>query len=403
MIKLYTAFTNELDDPKAAIREIIKQLKLNETMLKNSVGIVQFHLEFIQTGIYQALVEALPFELVGCVTTSVGVNGQYGDFALSVALITSDDVKFTVRTFQNFDKKPREKIADELTLLFTELSESEKPKMVFSFMPLLQEFSGDDLVAVVNALPKSFPLFGTIALNGVNYGDGPEAFLVSNGMNYSHTIMAFVALYGDFEPKFRVTTSFDFEETFGEVAEITDSDGAVLKKVNGMAAVDFLIKQGGITDRSEITGDTNVVSSIPSILTRKDGTKVARAFLGIVDGDPDYVFSAGHLEVGSKISFSCLDGEKTLLSAEKLITEISASNERNFIAFSCAARAWSFGSQYLDEVKKIALWSDEYRKRNTPIEYSISYSAGEICPVLNEKGELVNTLHNFTLISCSFG
>ena len=399
MVKLYAAFTKELDNPEAAVREITEQLKPSETVLKNAVGIVQFYYEYTETGVYEALVEALPFDLVGCATTSIGASGRYGDLAMSVTLITSDDVNFTVRTFHDMDKKSREIITEETTLLFAELSKSEKPKMVLSFMSMYQHFSGDDLIAAADALPETLPLFGTLAFSDEGR---QEANVVVSGGEISSNIMAFIAFYGNFEPKFRIHTAFDYDEAFGEDAEITDADGAVLKTVNGMSSVDFLIKQGVITDRSVITGDTNVVGSIPAILTRQDGSKVARAFLGLVDGEPDYVYSAGHIDVGSKISFSCMDSEKTLLGAEKLMTDISASNERNFIAFSCAARAWSFGSLYLDEVKKMAQSYEKYRKTNMPIEYCISYSAGEICPIVNMNGKLVNALHNYSLISCSF-
>jgi len=397
MIKIYAAFTKELDDPEAAVREITEQLRPSETVLKNAVGIVQFYYEYAETGVYQAIVDALPFDLVGCATTSIGVSGRFGDLALSVTLITSDDVNFTVRSLKDTNKKSREKITDELILLFGELSAGEKPKMVLSLLPVLHHFSGDYLVEAVNMLPEQFPLFGTLASS-----DESEFNLVASGSEISTDIMAFVAFYGNFEPKFHIHTSLDSEETFGEVAEITDADGALLKAVNGMPAVGFLVKQGVITDRSVITGDTNVVSTIPVILTRKDGTKVARGFSDIDDENPDYVFLAGHLEIGSKMSFSFLDSENVLSSAEKLVAEICESNERNFIAFSCAARASALGSQYLDEVKKFAQCYDKYRKMNMSIEYCISYSGGEICPVVNNNGEFVNTLHNYSLISCSF-
>ena len=399
MIKLYTAFTNEIDNPEAAVREIKDQLNLSENLLKNAVGIVQLYYEYVETGVYMALVNALPFDIVGCVSTSIGVSGHYGDFILSVSLITSDDIKFSTSVFQDTDKKSRKEITHELTSLFAELSESEKPKMVLSFMPILQQFSGDDLVSAANALPEPYPLFGILALNAENK---PETNFVLNGARISPDIMSFVAFYGDFEPKFRIITSLDNEETFGDAVEITDSDGPVLKTVNGMPSVDFLIKQGIINNDSMVTGDANVVGTIPAVLTRKDGTKIVRAFLGIVDENPDYVFAAGNLEVGSKISFSFLDGDKTLLSAEKFMTEIHASNERNFIAFSCAGRAWSLGSKYLEELKKITQISDEYRERNMPVEYCVSYAAGEICPVMDENGKLVNTFHNYSLVSCSF-
>ncbi|MDR2694924.1 MAG: hypothetical protein LBC79_00900, partial [Deltaproteobacteria bacterium] len=115
MIKLYTALTKEIDDAAAAVGEIIGQLKPEENALKNTIGIVQFHHEFAETGVYQAIVEALPFEVVGCVSTFIGICGQYGDFSLSVTMLASDDVNFSIRTLEDLDTKPREQIFQEIT------------------------------------------------------------------------------------------------------------------------------------------------------------------------------------------------------------------------------------------------------------------------------------------------
>jgi hypothetical protein len=45
LIKLYTAFTKEIDG-KAAVREICEQLNPAENALKNTIGIMHFYCEF---------------------------------------------------------------------------------------------------------------------------------------------------------------------------------------------------------------------------------------------------------------------------------------------------------------------------------------------------------------------
>jgi hypothetical protein len=398
MIKLYTAFTSEIDNPEAAVAEVLEQLKPDKAMLKNSVGIIHFYYEFTETGVYQALAEALPFDVVGCASASIGVSGKYGDLALSVTLITSDDVDIRVDTYKNANGKSRDAMSGELTALFADISAKERPKLVLSFMPMMQHFSGDDLIASSDALSEPLLLFGTIAM--IIKDERSTNIVVSNDV-ISNDILVFVSFYGEFEPKFTVVTSLGEggdSETFGR-AIVTESEGAVLKAVNGISAVDFLVKQGIITEDRKY--DTDAVSAVPALLTRKDGTRVVRAFLGAVD-ETDYIFSAGNIENGAEISFFCLNGEKTIKSAEHAMNDILASKERSFIAFSCAGRAWSLGSNYLNELRKISEIYEAAKKTNAAGEYCVSYSAGEICPAVNRNGEFVNTLHNYTMIFCSF-
>ena len=397
MIQIYTAFTREIDDPEEAVREIIEQIKPAENMLANTIGIVQFHHEFAETGVYQAIAGALPFEIVGCATSFISTNDQYGEFSLAVTMLTADDVNFSVWTLENADAKSREQIFDEITQISAGMCVRETPKMVMPFLSQLTHFSGDDLITMVNALRNPFPLFGTIAFSEENKKGNN---IVVQGGKISCDMYAFAAFYGDLEPTFRVTTSFDYDENLGDTAEISDAEGPVLKAVNGIPTAEYLRKKGLLNEAS-ISGNWSVWV-VPAIMTRLDGSKVARAFLGVVPGTND-IYSAGALEMGAKISFAYMNREKTLSSAERLLEQIDAANENNIIAFSCAARSWSLDSQYLAEINKIAECADKYRqKNNVPLNYCVSYSAGEICPLLNDNGELVNTLHNYTLISCSF-
>ena len=398
MIQLYTALTSEVDDADAAIRDIIEQLKPSERLLKNSFGLVHFYYEYVDTGVYQALADALPFPLVGCATTAVGAGGRYGDLSLSVAMFTSDDVEFTICTHQTVSLTDRNQLIEDVSGLLSGLCKDRQPKLVLSVLPLLTHFSGDDLVTAGGALPVPVPLFGTIAYSAEAT---PETNYVVCGGDVSSTQMVYVAFYGNVHPEFRIVTSLDHDETFGTDAVITDSDKSVLKTVNGMSAVEFLEKQG-ILKAKEISKIETVIAAIPAIFTRADGTKIVRAFIGVADDAPGCLFSAGNLETGAKLTFSCLDGPMTLESARNMLTQLNDAGECSFIAFSCAARSWSLGAQTLDEFKAIADLSAQYEVQGAPIQYCVSYAGGEICPTRNESGALVNTLQNYTLIACSF-
>ena len=392
MIKLYTAFTKEIDNSQKAVEEIIEQLNPEKNKLKNTIGIIYFYYEFVETGTYQAIVDAMPFEVVGCLSSYVEASGQYGDVALSVTMITGDDVHFSVRTLDDPEAKTHEQIVDEVTQICKDFCVQGKPKLVMPFMTLQQNFSGDSLAATVNALPESFPLFGTISFNMENT-TGPH-FVSGNG-KISSNMHVFVAFYGDFEPKFRVTSSFVFDDSFGDSVEITEAEDTVLKKVNGIPALQHLKRQGMITSDNIVTGAYGIWA-IPAILTFPDGTRVVRSFVGVVEGT-EHIHSTGEMSVGAKIKFANLDGEKTLASATKLFKELCDTKENGVIAYSCAARAWSLGTKFSGEMQKVAECVNEF---NPSMNYSLTYSGGEICPVIDNSGKLVNVLHNCTLVSC---
>jgi hypothetical protein len=76
--------------------------------------------------------------------------------------------------------------------------------------------------------------------------------------------------------------------------------------------------------------------------------------------------------------------------------ELAQSAEDNFLMYSCAVRAFSLGIENMKELKTIDSILGSRKK------YMISYSGGEICPVLTKDGTFKNRFHNVTLICCSF-
>ena len=398
MIKVYTAFTKEIDDVEAAVREILEQLNPSENALKNTVGIIHFYYEFIETGVCQAIIDALPFELAGCVSSYTATDKAYGDVSLSITMLTSDEIDFSIRVIEDVDTKTREQITEEVKKMCIELCEKEKPKMIMPYIPPLQQYGGDDLITTVNSLPEQVPLFGTISFNTENIN---KQNYVAGGGKIS-SAFAFVALYGNVEPHFNITTAFAFEESFGGSAKITDSEGLVLKKINDISALRYLKEQGMITVDNQVSGGAAAVWAVPAILTYPNGVKIVRAFLEIVEGT-EYIVSTGPMENGTEIRFAFLDGDKTLASAEQLMNDLSKSKKNGIIAYSCAARAWSLGTKYFAEAQKIAECAKNYLSdHDNPLTYSVAYSGGEICPILDNDGKLVNALHNYTLATCSF-
>ncbi|MCL2078167.1 MAG: FIST C-terminal domain-containing protein [Oscillospiraceae bacterium] len=397
MVKVYTAMTTEIDDPQAAVKEIREQLNPEKNALKNTVGIVNFYHEFAETDTLQAIADALPFESAGCVSSYIGAGGMCGDIALSVTMLTSDDAYFSINAIENLRDKTGEQIGEEFTRLCADLYAEEKPQMVIPFLPLANHFTGDNLVEIANGLPESVPLFGTIAYNMEGVENAHYVYV--NGKASAQTF-AFIALYGNVNPKFHYTNAFIYDNSFGDIAEVSDAENTILKAINGITALEYLKKKGMITDENNVAYWTSGV--IPAILTYPNGTKIVRQFLGVVEGT-EYIHATGFMKSGAKIEFANIDGDKTLLSAEKILGEMYEAKSDNTIMFSCAGRAWSLGVNFIGEAEKIAECVNNHRQNNnSDFNYCLSYSGGEILPVWDNDGKLVNTLQNYTLIACTF-
>jgi hypothetical protein len=395
MIKMYTAFTDQIDDPDAAAKEICAQLQPEKNMLKNALGIAIFYNEYAESGVLGKISSALPFDVVGASSSFTGARGKSGEFALAVTMVTSDDVFFETGSIVSEGKKTEE-IAGELKEIYGGFLAKGKPKLVLAYLAAHPHFSGDDLVDVTNEISEDIKLFGSLAWN-------TEALSAKNYVAFNESaspyIMSFAAFYGEFEPCFRIATALDHKALIQEAAEVTDAEGSVLKAVNGISALDYLVKVGVVEEGKGI----EQMFAIPAIVIYKNGARVARAILESLPGGSKDVLAAGSIPIGSKISFSLLNGEHTISTTAETIKYFEGANVQSSLNYSCAARSWALGTQYFAELEIYADYCQSLYKSGKSANYILGYSAGEICPVIDQNGKSVNCLHNYSLISCILG
>ena len=91
---MFSAFTEEIDDVDAAISEILGQLDLEHSLMKNSVGILHCYHEFIDSGVIKALSKKLPFDIIGITVPYVRMPGKASSMGLMLNILTADDVNF---------------------------------------------------------------------------------------------------------------------------------------------------------------------------------------------------------------------------------------------------------------------------------------------------------------------
>lgn len=383
MLKVYTAFTEEIDDAELAVKEILEQIKPNENLLKNSVGIMNFYSEFAESGTAKAICDALPFEVLGCSALACGTSGKSSLMNLSLMVITSDDTEFSLMRSKSL-------LGGDLSSIGNAYEEAKgrlsgDPKLILAFFPLIFELGGDTLLEEFNRVVGGVPVFGTLSSD--HLPDYSSSVIFING-EYAKGDMAAVIMAGNVNPRFIVKAVSD-KKLQRQRTVITDSDKSLLKGVNNIAPLEYM-KTLGLTTGNGIEG----MNTIPFIVDFKDGTTpIARAMYNITD--EGNIFCGGIMPVGGTLAVGSLEAADILETSQNTVNQILNLGEVNgVLMFPCLGRCAVLGTDMLAEFRSI----EEFAGGKFP--YILAYSGGELCPVYNEKGETFNRFHNFTMIAC---
>ena len=383
MIRSLVAHTFEVDDIDIAVSEILAQLDVGGSLLKNSVGIVTCHCDFLYSGVVKALSGKLPFDVVGISSLASAVKGRSGLDILTVCVLTSDDVTFSVALTDSLAEKQREPIEKAYAAA---AKEQGAPALALAYGPLLEHISGNTFVNEMTRVSGGVPLFGTLSCDHTPAFN--EASVIYNG-EYYRDRMALVLLYGPVTPRF-FCIAISPENAQNQKGLITSATGNVIHTVNGIPAMEYLESIGLHKEDLKISG------SFPLVIDYNDGGQpVGRGIYTVADnGD---VYCGGDAPVNASLSTAILNDEDVLRSAGKLAESIcSQGGTGALLLLSCISRSLLLGTDPLGEVEKL----DSIIGGKIP--YHMSYSGGEICPVYTDNGSTANRFHNFTLIACAF-
>ncbi|AEF80135.1 FIST C-terminal domain-containing protein [Leadbettera azotonutricia] len=401
MLKIYTAYTTELDDVDGALAEIIARIDLNG-LAKNSVGLISCYSEFIDTGIIAALSEKLPFDIIGATTMASSSGrgphplgsveapdsaGNYGMYSLGLTVLTSDDTCFQTAisaplTPGGYEESLSTAYHDALGKLPGD------PSLIFAFLPLVSDFSTSGVVESLNVLCKGVPIFGTVS------GDvtltQENCYTLRNGQGEKRAA-ALLLIHGAVNPRF-IVSSLPDKNIGRQKAVVTESEGCLVKKVNGVTLLEYL-KDMGIVPR--ISSGIGTVKE-PFMVDYGNGSKrvALRAHNILENGDA--LFS-GPMPQGVTFSIGQVDRDGIIGTAQEALHKILEDGDaQGAVIFTCMSRYIMLTPNKDDEMKTI----QEYLGGKIP--YAHSYSGGEICPVYGEDGKTYNHLHGYSFVACVF-
>ena len=383
-MKLINAKTLELDDPVAAVAEILDQLDLAGNALKNSVGFLTCSFEFVESGIVKSVCEALPFDVAGCTTLANANNSDGGTMLLCLSVLTADDCQFAAAVTNPLKNGLEAEVGASAQKAAASLGEP--TKMALAFLPMFG-VGGEIMLTALDKALQGAPIFGTVACD-FDTASYSNTYVIYNGQFYKDCL-SFLLVSGNVNPKFVVTSTSE-QNLRKQEAVITSSKGHLLRAVNGITAKDYFESIGLIAGKG-IEG----MSSIPFVVDYNDGTQaVSRAIYGL--NEDGSAVCGGLMPEGGTLYIGRMDEEDILLTAETSSKTLLLKEELNgVIMFPCLGRNMVLAIDPMAEINTVrSIFGDA-------APWHLAYSGGECCPVYGICGNLKNRFHNFTFIGCA--
>jgi hypothetical protein len=390
MNQTYVAYTDEIDDVEVAVASIRAQLADCPSAEGHTLGILACHPEFVHSGVVEALLEAMPFPVVGMTTSCLGASTLAGEdtdlsegaLRLTLMVLSGDDVRFDI-----VQSGPLAADTDLPAVTSRMLAGRDTPAMLLLFTPAHSTVPGDALCSAVSHAMPGVPLFGGVGVDdSALYNEDCFAIAPEGSLQGAFLI---VLMYGISAPSF-YTASVPTERMMGGSWLVTASEGSLLREVNGRPVIEFL-EEFGLT-RS--LAEDGALTSL-SLIVEEPGKPPYSHTMLAVDADGS-LLCGGWMPQNSEIRLARFE-KAAMLSAAETLLETALSGSRRPVAllvWCCATRAAVLGDDTLAEIRLL-------RQAAGDIPFILAYAGGEICPGVGENGQVFNQFHNQSFTLCA--
>lgn len=403
MIKILNSYTQEQDEPGKAVQEILESLDIKNSLLKNTVALLFCHVRCIETGVMEAVIKSLPFDVLGCTSQYFGlpvIGGVSADaiesgIVLTVTIITSDDIDFSMGISRPLNKENVEDSIKELYRCADSSSSglsAEPPVLVFAFPPTIASVSGDIMTKILNRACGGIPIFGSLALDIQNYTRQPKTIFKNSVESGAFSDRMVLLLFrGPLKPQF-FSSFFPKESILSWDAVITKAEGNRIVSINNRPALSFIEDLGFSTN-----GIHESVMVFPLVIEYPYNNETNVVVLMDIDPDGQLICSM-NVQAGGVLNIGAITADSVLESARTIAQELKKAWRGNgFIMFSCFLRNIVLGGSSQAEFESVRQELDGYSG-----SWLFLNSGGELCPDYKENGETVNQFHQYALIACQF-
>jgi hypothetical protein len=382
-ITLCSAFTEEIDEADVALQEILAQLK-PQSLKAHSLGILYCYADFVESGVAEYVARELPFDVIGMSSMASASPAGKGLYRLTLAVLTSDDVRFTAASVPSLLAQNYQQVIAEAWQDAVARAEG-PPRFAIGFFPFPKDIVGQEVLDAFDAASGGVPLWGSIASGtDMTYAD---SHTIHNGAVRQGSVV-FALIEGAVDPQF-VVTSIPERNIYEHKAIITKSKGCVLSEINDVPVVDYMNSLGIVFDQGDQT-------TLPLMVDYRDGSQpVALGIYAFLDDGT--VLCGGTMPQGALISLGEIDPQGILETASKSLDKLLAlPNSNGFLMLPCVTRFFMLAPRQEDEMAAVM------ERLEGKLPYVLGYSGGELCPVRAEDGSWRNRFHNYTFTACAF-
>jgi hypothetical protein len=409
VIESYVITIDEVDDCGDAI-ELLSE-KLSELKLrKNSLGIISAHADMVHSGVYDAVCKEVPFPLLGIACDSHGANDQIGEYMFSILVLTGDDLDFVFKRGNISEYAANDAALTKECCLELQKEIKGTPKLALLYTPFTKNRFPSEFVDAITSVSPGLPVFGGVAGGNSTYedvyGETKKGNLTLCDGQASSDSAIFALISGGFTPKFFVL-SLDNESVIApDIGVVSKCNKNKLLEINGTNAVDFL-KNFGFRNVKSSYEDVDIGLKATTFvldcgvhcdINCMENCQAARQLISRapVEFSEKGISCAGQIKEGAKVSIAVVTADSVIGTAQEIIQAINASGAKTALMYSCEGRKIGLCAKPMEELETIKAGL------SGKVNYSVSYTGGEICPTCVISDMAKNHEHNQTLIACVF-
>jgi hypothetical protein len=389
------AITLELDDVRAAVRELADSIRGQLEFAANSVGLLLCEADADGAGISAGLHRELGIPVAGMTSLATFSTEGYHEAAIVLTVLTADDVRFTLAASEPFSDSYEEQMAAAYRKAAApDVAPGQSPALIFAFCPNGEPFSGDTYANTLSALAQGTPVIGGVCSDDYDY-ERARVFLT--GVEYADSLVL-VCLWGNVRPTFAIRhVTSQFAE---RIRRVTEAKENIVYRVGDETFVEYL---EGFGLRTDVPDPLVAFTSYPMMLTReeKDETPLMRhiADLDLETGVGTFI---ADVPTGTLANICLINRDDIKVSAREsmkaLLEGMAEAPDYTYstvFCISCCGRAVILGADSEAEGSIVA----EMLPENTVL--SGAYCLGELCPTRYVDGVATNRFHNCSITFCA--
>ncbi|MCC8194404.1 MAG: FIST C-terminal domain-containing protein [Deltaproteobacteria bacterium] len=393
-MRSYTVTCPDVFDAEDAAESLLEQLD-NIELCANSCALVitEPESECLEClGILGKRRPEIPF--IGATSLAQLSPKGYSRLGITMLVLTADDCWFGLAGSDRLGADGPEKIKRTYADALAQLG-GRQPEGAFVFSSLTPSFTEQDKLALLDGLIGHKPIIGGVASDEFKFAE-KKVFVSGRVLEDGYAV---ILVAGRFKP---VVAVGGVPNKGLPRYRITESEGPVVKSIDGIPILDFLKKHEVNLDSSEgllfapfsaVQGDSD-----------ENGQPICRPLIAI-DKEQGTALSYVNMPQGSMVSFQIISAEDLKRTVEdaarKVMDTIAASSDgytySSVFCVTCAGRhvVLAFEREYEADIAK-KYFADS-------MQYAGFYAFTEIGPTrIDDDGYASNHSHNLSVIFCAF-